>query len=63
MAHAELDFETAYVTGGSVVQSDQGLSASHETKNAVGVREYRPNIDDTTNHFDLHSSGRIVHVA
>lgn len=42
MAHAELDFETAYVTGGSVVQANQGLSASHETKNAVGVRECSP---------------------
>jgi len=36
-AHMEFNFETAYVTGGSIVHADQGLSASHETVDAKDV--------------------------
>lgn len=40
MAHSEFDFETAYVTASSVVMADQGLAASYETPDALGVRQY-----------------------
>ena len=36
-AHTEFNFETAYVTGGSIVHADQGLTASHETIDAKDV--------------------------